>query len=63
MNSVIYTPDRLALTEESTYECPHCYAKEEEIIKTGKDIWICRCCWYKNHRDFFITKTINHEPY
>jgi len=24
MNSVIYTPDRLELTPESSYECPMC---------------------------------------
>ncbi len=33
MNSVVHFPDRLELTEESTYECPHCYAKEDDIIR------------------------------
>lgn len=58
MNSVIYTPDRLELTPESSYECPMCYEWEENFIKTGKDIWICRRCWYKQHKDYFIAKTI-----
>jgi len=58
MNSVIHTPDRLELTEDSTYECPKYHASEENFIKTGKDIWVCRCCWYKQHKDYFITKTL-----
>jgi len=57
MNSILYFPDRLELTEDSIYECPRCYAGEADFIKTSKETWICRRCWYKNHKDFYIVKS------